>query len=429
MYEESLSDSDNDNHYLRNEVRDRSPNRIILAQQAVEEFLNEGIVEDRELENLIMAEQNLQSFHLQTIPKFDGERTTLPVFLKNCEAFISTYVDNANPQNPRNAWILRSILSRLEGRAMALVGSREDANSWFNIKRLLLQYFSDQRSLDCLLRELMYLKKDSRESLHEFGIRVQDMHNQLSTKLRLSDLDENLKLVKESDYETVALNTYLHGLPEHLSLSVRIQKPENVPEAMSLVQNEENFHMLSKDYRMHGTSSKPHFSNNFGRNKQNNFSNTNRYHNYSHSTPNFTPFTPFRPQHFSQNYHAPRPTFNNSYSRPFNNFGNNMQQNTFNRPTSFQNRSNNVFQPRNQPNTYKPTPMETSTRNMTRVTQRPNFQQQPRRNNLVFEEIYHHEVGNTENMTPRRQNTEHFSQDCGNSNQNFCEDLNFDEQT
>lgn len=408
---ESHSDSENEGNFVGNRVRDRSPNEIRRARVIIDEFLNDNIVlENPELENLMMAEQNLQSFHLQTIPKFDGERTTLPVFLKNCEAFISTYIDNANPANPRNAWILRSILSRLEGRAMALVGSREDANSWFNIKRLLLQYFSDQRSLDCLLRELMYLKRDPRESLHEYGIKIQDVHNQLSTKLRLSDLDENLKIVKERDYENVALSTYLHGLPEQLSLAIRIQKPENVPQAMSMVQNEENLTALNRDSRSHASGSKPH---NYNNTKHKNFP---RYHNNYENYGNN--FTPFRNEQFHFN-NAPRPNFNNYAPRPFNNFSNsnNFQQN-FSRPRSMNNygssRQNN-FQRHD--NTYQPTPMETSTRNMTRITQRPtNYV-----HNQQFRRNYERQ--------PRRQTYENSNNDIDNLSENFCRDLNLRGET
>lgn len=415
---ESPSDSDSEVNFTDNRLRDRSPNELRRARENIDAFLNDNFVlENPELDNLIMAEQNLQSFHLQTIPKFDGERTTLPVFLKNCEAFITTYIDNANPANPRNAWILRSILSRLEGRAMALVGSREDANSWFNIRRLLLQYFSDQRSLDCLLRELMYVKRDPRESLHEYGIKIQDMHNQLSTKLRLSDLDENLKLVKERDYESVALATYLHGLPEQLSLAVRIQNPENVPQAMSMVQNEENFTALTRDYRSHASGSKPH--NQFNKGRHNNFHRS--YNNFQHFGSNN--FTPFRNDNFNKfnhyNNYAPRHHFNNYQPRPFHNFGshNNFQQNS-GRPRSMNNvppRQNN-FPQRQDNNTYQPTPMETSTRNMTRMTQRPNNY------------LYNQQIRNNYDRRPR-QDRDTFNNDVDELSENFCQDLNINEQT
>ena len=208
-----MSDSASDNDNLNDTVilRDRSP---IRPDSDNLEINRERIFNNRVLE-VNMA--NLpQAFHLNAIPNFDGDRATLAIFISACDRLLDTFTNRVNIADPNNEWLLRSILSKLEGRARILIGSREDATNWPRIKELLLQYFSDHRNEDCLVRDLMNLKPRPNEQPYQFGMRIQDVKSLLQTKIRLTVNDENERLMKNRIYDNLALQTYLHGLQGQL---------------------------------------------------------------------------------------------------------------------------------------------------------------------------------------------------------------------
>ncbi|CAH0556517.1 unnamed protein product [Brassicogethes aeneus] len=95
-------------------------------------------------------------------------------------------------------------------------------------------------------------------------MRIQDYRSLLQTKFTIDD--ENERTCKNAIYDNLALQTYLHGLPGHLGMSIRLQKPEHLEKAMSLVLEEEYFNYADKHYRKnsnpnaHKNNSKPQFN-------------------------------------------------------------------------------------------------------------------------------------------------------------------------
>lgn len=87
------------------------------------------------------------------------------------------------------------IISKLEGRALTLIASRENATTWGNIKELLIQHFGDQRDENCLLRDLMSLKPHKSQSPFEFGMHCQDVRSLLLTNLQLKENDDIVRLI------------------------------------------------------------------------------------------------------------------------------------------------------------------------------------------------------------------------------------------
>lgn len=451
------SDSElNDNNFNDSNscsYRDRSPIRNFRNISNIVE----NIVQDAQQQaaNNEMA-QNFQQYYINAIPTFNGDRATLAIFISASESLLTNFVDRANPNNPQNEWLLRLVISKLEGRARALIGSREDATDWNSIKALLLQYFSDQRDEDCLVRDLMNLRPDGKETPYSFGMRIQDVRSLLQTKVRLTEQDNATRIVKNRVHDNIALQTYLHGLSGQLSLAVRVQKPATLEEAMTIVLEEENFSYAEKHFRGNSAVPQPkpflqphnNFLPNFAKNrfsfnqavsqpfpKVSNFNQFRAPTNFQQN-PNNQPFQ--RPQGF------PRPQ---NFQRPQQFQG---SQNVFNNNQNRFNQSNrNVFRPNpNYKPNFTPTPMETSSRN-SRLFQTNNTQPK-----FTFEELYHQEVesdaaqlGECSNMTDQQysdsidynqyndyQSSENDyypvseEQELVNEPQNFHEDLQLENQ-
>ncbi|KAK9731623.1 hypothetical protein QE152_g13513 [Popillia japonica] len=73
---------------------------------------------------------------ITTIPIFNGDPNTLPIFIDACNDLIKTYGDRANPNNSLNTYLVRIIKSRLAGEPLSLIGSRQ-LKTWTDIKALL----------------------------------------------------------------------------------------------------------------------------------------------------------------------------------------------------------------------------------------------------------------------------------------------------
>jgi len=275
------------------------------------ETLSQLNLNSRSLPTSMAQEQNntLQQIHLTAVPRYDGNPSTLAIFISSCEYLLTTF-GSSTPGNTTNELLLRLILSKLEGRALTLIGSREDATSWVQIKTLLYQYFGDQRDENCLIRDLMALRPRRNETAYQFGVRCQDVRSLLQSRLKLKEADVTVRTVKNNLYDDLALQTFLQGLPRHLSLPVRLRNPQNLEVAMSLVIEEENF--LYAQQRSHPALAprSPHPT------PQRSYSNSNMTNHFSQqqirSPP---PFTQHAPNQF--NNQQPQSSFSPSvYTQP-----------------------------------------------------------------------------------------------------------------
>ncbi|ERL94976.1 hypothetical protein D910_12248 [Dendroctonus ponderosae] len=96
-----------------------------------------------------------------------------------------------------NSFIVRSIIGKLTGRALSLIGSRiNKLHTWNDIKNTLQLSFSDQRNLDCLVQDLIALTPSKGETPYNFGMRCQDARSLIFSKLDSLKLTEQERTVR-----------------------------------------------------------------------------------------------------------------------------------------------------------------------------------------------------------------------------------------
>ena len=120
---------------------------------------------DSEVENLItdianinllpnMSEninyQQLRLF-LDIIPNFESDPCELNNFIAACDKTIYNF---RTENDTIKKLIFRGILGKLKGKALTLISSRTELDSWDKVRDVLKLSFSDQRSFTCLLNEL-----------------------------------------------------------------------------------------------------------------------------------------------------------------------------------------------------------------------------------------------------------------------------------
>lgn len=365
-----------------------------------------------------MANSHNQKLYLDAIPSYDGNQATLGIFISACESFLTSFYEEGN--DDQNAWLLRLIISKLTGRALTLIASREGLSDWTSYKGLLVSYFGDQRNTKCLVRDLLNLRMDKNETPYQYGMRVQDVRSLILTKLKLEEPNAGVRLIKTQMYDEMALDTFLNTIPERISDKIRLRDPKTLEQAMNLIIEEENVSYYRN--RLYNPNA----------NKM--YKPVPKMQPAMSMVPRFTPNMPSMPNHYQKPMNFsfnPNQSMNNQayFHRPVNqsmftpqrSFQNNFAQNNFRNPHNFSNVHPRFQQPANKPNTnnYKPTPMDTSSGN-TRQTAKTNFfkpnpNQKP---NFVSEELFCQEIqqDNTENDLQAM--PEMYSENC-NSIPNF----------
>lgn len=339
----------------------------------------------------------LLRYQADNIPLFDGNPKLLNRFLNSCENLIHNFKNNADPNDPINVCLFDTVLSKLRDRAADLISSRSDLNTWTKVKEVLQLCFADQRSIDCLIQDLISLKPHKNESPIQFGMRIQDVRSLLFAKL-CTITDQAEKDLKIAHYNDFALKTYINGLPYNLQLIIRLKQPDSVEKAMAFVTEEENFiyfstgrnqNLLNETYKPQNrvnplyqppsnnqnrpnntplTPIMPHipgvlprlgpmnfnrpifppFVNNFRPPQMNNFASKYPSNVFAqHRSPLLHNF-PYRPPIFNQ-FQPPRPNFQN------------MPQNRFTIiPPNYNNFNRNSAMVRTQNKQYTPEPMDTT---------------------------------------------------------------------
>lgn len=286
-----------------------------------------------------MAQTNYQllRMYIDAIRPFDGNVFALNDFVTACDALESSYAKpNDTPDNINlNNFLLQSIKSKLHGQALTIIGCRFDLNSWADIRKTLVNHFSDPRSIANLEHDLRQTARRNNESLHDFGLRLQNLQSLLLAKVSQSNDAAIEKTTYIKIYQKLTLDTYTHCLPQNYQIMIRLSPFTTLEEAINLVTQEEQFNKTARQ-----TSSQ-------------NFSQTHPYTNQNYNKPQF-PSQPITlpPRRITQP-----------------NFPTNQQ--VFGRQNVTQNQ--NVFKPRTQnTQSFKPTPMSGVS-----VQPRQNYAQNP----------------------------------------------------
>ena len=349
-----------------------------------------------------MPDPNYQliRFQADNIPRFDGNPRQINRFITACTNFITAHQNNTDANAPINIALFDTILGKLEGRAAEIIASRIELNNWDLVKNAIITTFADQRSIDCVVQDIITMKPEKNESSLQFGVRIQDARSLLFSKINATNEARDTKLLKINEYGNLAMKTYINGLNYHMQLVVRLKNPQSLEQAISHAQEEENF--LYYKNRNNFMNRMP-LNSNQNNNKQKPTQNLPQYSyrsplslnysrpNYNATTYFYTPrntnpmpfagFGQFKPNFPGFGQFRPNAPIFGQYKPP-------SQQYSFNRPAFNQTQSNNSGINR----TQKVEPMEVCSGNT--IINKPPSQQfkQASKPNFVFEELFNQSV-------------------------------------
>lgn len=312
-------------------------------------------------------DSGLYRIYSDNIPTFSGDEHILPAFIRGCEELISTFQNIREPLNPINKCIVSTIISRLRGKAAEIVCPRTELNTWPLIKQTLRDTFSDGRSLDCQLNDLISTTIDKNETITQFGLKLQTLRSLLVSKLSESNESPATKQVKIDYYEQITLKTYINSLPKDIQIVVKCKSPETIEQAIAFAKLEE----ADAEFK-----SRVH-------NKKQNFI-QNRQQTHREFVPNFPRQNHQLPiRHLQNNFQMLNQTKPQFPSGPINIQPRFIPQNFPTNAQTFGRNNNNVFKPQNKTPQNVPTPMSTQSRQPSFQRPHNNFPQRTMGSNQV----------------------------------------------
>src|ERR1700712_1105526 len=143
-----------------------------------------------------IIDYQLLRLYLDTIP------STLNIFIDSCTQVLSTFGNTEKLDDPINPFLTRAILGKLTGRALMLIGNRNDIGDWQALQNILRLSFSYQRNLDCLVQDLILMQPHKNESAYNFCLRCQDARCLIHAKVNSdTSLDSSSKVLQIKNFD------------------------------------------------------------------------------------------------------------------------------------------------------------------------------------------------------------------------------------
>lgn len=347
--------------------------QISRENQNIFNLSRNRITQSNQNTNLINMSQ-FKTEYLNCVPQFNGDPNELNRYLSICESLIANFYKHENPNDFQNTYLLNSLISKLTGNAKVIVNI-QNVSTWDELKTTLLRNFADQRDESCLNRDLVLMRQLPNENPQQFYDRVLEILNLICSYINAHEITDVSKNLKRDLYNNLALRTFLSGLKEPLSTTIRCMKPQTLSEALQLVIQEDNVHYFqnysNKNFvKNTQVQNKPQVPNN------QRFVETPRQFQFNAYPSNSYRPNNFGPQNFNRNYFPSQPVpiqprINN---QPFPSQPIAIQPRMNYQPQKFFTNSqvfkqpqqnNNVFKPNPNRTLPQPTPMSVTSRNTT----------------------------------------------------------------
>ena len=160
------------------------------------------------------------------IPKYDGNPKTLNYFIREVERTLGLL----EPAARTHAALICLIKSRLSGAAIDAVAYEESLDTWQEIKGALSRRLGEPRNEIQLMQELTRIRRDRNEDAETFGKRLRDILDTFQSVGKHTD---------KSYYENMVIDQYINNLEFHVSIGVRIARPETLEKAIIAARQEE----------------------------------------------------------------------------------------------------------------------------------------------------------------------------------------------
>lgn len=160
------------------------------------------------------------------MPRYDGNPKLLNYYIREVENLLQL-TSEADRSHPAFICLIKS---RLSGPAIDAIAYEGYLNSWLSIKNALIRRLGEPRNEIQVMQELTRVRKSKTEDAESFGKRLREL---LDTLYSVGEHGN------KSYYEKMVIEQYINQLDFHVSLGVRIAKPDTFEAAIIAARQEE----------------------------------------------------------------------------------------------------------------------------------------------------------------------------------------------
>lgn len=217
------------------------------------------------------------------MPRYDGNPKLLNFYIREVESLLqlTSEIDRSHPA------LFCLIKSRLSGPAIDAIAYEEYLNSWDSIKRALIRRLGEPRNEIQVMQELTRVRRSKNEDADSFGKRLREL---LDTLYSVGEHGN------KTYYEKMVIEQYVNQLDFHVSLGVRIAKPDTFESAIIAARQEEARLAYNRSNYFNNPSTSQAKPKEFPKHNSNNSHLRNPVNSYA--PPNFVnqPIPPYNPQ-------------------------------------------------------------------------------------------------------------------------------------
>lgn len=163
------------------------------------------------------------------LPEFHGDPRCLSEWLRDCEDILDLYRDIQG--SFQYYLIVKSMRRKIKGEANDILISNNTPTEWTPIKEVLCLYYADKGDLMTLDTQLKTMSRGPHETIEIFYSRVREMITLICSAIQTDTRWEDGRMAIIRLYNMMALDTFIRGLGEPLSLFCKNYKPNNLAQA------------------------------------------------------------------------------------------------------------------------------------------------------------------------------------------------------
>lgn len=129
--------------------------------------------------------------------------------------------------------VLKTIRRKIKGEANDILVSNNTQLIWDDIKEVLRLYYADKRDLMTLDNQLKTMTRRPNDSIESYYSRVREMTTLISSAISTDEAWKGHETALIKLYNMMALDTFIRGLGEPLSMFCKNYKPQSLAAAYS----------------------------------------------------------------------------------------------------------------------------------------------------------------------------------------------------
>lgn len=311
---------------------------------------------------------------IKDLPEFNGNARDLSTWILDVEDCLELFHDFRDSYEYH--LVMKTVRRKIKNEANDILISNNTPNDWNEIKEVLRLYYSDKRDLMTLDNQLKNMVRRQQETIETYYSRVREMITLISSAVSTDETWKGHEAALIKLYNMMALDTFIRGLGEPLSLFCKNYKPKSLASAYHYCVEFLNLNARNAPFKSHSLAPVPAPRGNIPVPPPKPVP-TNRHPQHAPPPPPRNNYQP-HPTHFQQPY-----PIQTHYQPPSHTHVQNKQ------PYSFQNQHQTPFRtnPQSTPNVFapnrtfypqqpKPEPMEVDKSVQSRMLNygnRPNF--------------------------------------------------------